>query len=157
MENTILRQTEVEDLEFFYKFQLDEEARILAAFTSKESTDKIAYLKKYTKLLNDSTVNMKTILINNTIVGSISKFELQGKAEITYWIDRRFWRKGVASTALKEFLNLENCRPIFGRVAFDNFGSQIVLEKSGFKKVGRDQGFANERQIEIEEYIYKLT
>lgn len=155
--NIILRQTEVDDLEFFYNFQLDKEANYLAAFTSKDPTDKLAFFNKYSKLLNDKTVNMQTVLAGNTIVGSISKFEIEGDAEITYWIDRIFWGKGIATTALENFLTVENTRPIFGRVAFDNFGSQKVLEKCGFVKIGKDKGFANARHTEIEEFIYKLS
>ena len=100
---------------------------------------------------------MLTIKLNDTIVGSISKFIMENDAEITYWIDRKFWKQGIASTALKEFLQIELTRPIFGRVAFDNFGSQKVLEKCGFVKIGLDKGFANARQTEIEEFIYKLS
>ncbi len=151
-----LQQTEVDDLEFFFNFQLDKESNHLAAFTSKDPTDRSAYLNKYTKLLNDPAVNMRTIIVNNVIVGSISKFEIEGEAEITYWIDRNFWSKGIATTALKNFLTVENARPIFGRVAFDNLGSQKVLEKCGFVQIGKDKGFANARQTEIEEFIYKL-
>ncbi|MGF7232446.1 GNAT family N-acetyltransferase [Arachidicoccus sp.] len=82
---------------------------------------------------------------------------MEGDTEITYWIDRRFWGKGITTTALKEFLAIEKTRPIFGRVAYDNFGSQRVLEKCGFVRIGTDKGFANARQKEIEESIYKLT
>ena len=143
-------------MEFFFIFQLDDEANYLAAFTSKDPTDKTAYLQKYTKFVSDPTINMKTIIVENIIAGSIAKFEMEGDAELTYWIDKKFWRKGVATKALKEFLNNENTRPIFGRVAFDNFGSQKVLEKCNFLKIGTDKGFANARQAEIEEFIYKL-
>lgn len=90
-------------------------------------------------------------------MGSIAKFETQGDAEITYWIDKNVWGQGIATNVLKEFLAIETARPIFGRVAFDNFGSQKVLEKCGFIKVGIDKGFANARQTEIEEFIYQLT
>ena len=90
------------------------------------------------------------------IAGSISKFEMEGRAEVTYWIDKKFWGMGVATKALKELLTYESVRPIFGRVAFDNIGSQKVLEKCSFVKIGRDKGFANARQAEIEEFIYKL-
>ena len=152
-----LRQTEKSDLEFFFQFQLDEEAIYLAAFTPKDPADKEAYFEKYTKHLNDPTINMQTILSGETVAGSIAKFEVEGDAEITYWIDRNFWGKGIATTALKKFLTIENARPILGRVAFDNLGSQKVLEKCGFVKIGADKGFANARQSEIEEFIYKLT
>lgn len=152
----ILRQSGIEDLEFFYTFQLDKEANHLAAFTSKDPADKTAYLQKYTMHLSDPTVNMQTIILDDRIVGSIAKFEMEGDTEVTYWIDRAFWGKGIATTALKSLLTLVNTRPIFARVAFDNHGSQKVLEKCGFVKIGKDKGFANARQAEIEEFIYKL-
>ncbi len=152
----ILRPSTVDDLEFFFQFQLDEEAIHLAAFTPKNPADKSAYLMKYSKLLDEPTVNMRTIMFDNRIIGSISKFEIEGHAEITYWIDKSFWGKGVGTAALKSFLDIEKARPIFGRVAFDNYGSQRVLEKCGFVKIGKDKGFANARKAEIEEFIYRL-
>jgi RimJ/RimL family protein N-acetyltransferase len=152
-----LRPTEKSDLAFLFQFQLDEEAGYLAAFMPENHTDKEAYVEKFTKFLNDPTIHMQTILVDETIAGSIAKFEREGEAEITYWIDRNFWGKGVATTALQRFLTIENTRPILGRVAFDNLGSQRVLEKCGFVKIGTDKGFANARQTEVEEFIYKLT
>lgn len=151
-----LRTTEISDLDFLFQFQLDKEGGYLAAFMPKDPADKVAYIEKYSRLLDDPTVNNQTIIIDNTIVGSIAKFVMGGDTEITYWIDKKFWGQGVATKALKEFLIIETIRPIFGRVAFDNFGSQKVLEKCGFEKVGTDKGFANARQMEIEEFIYKL-
>ena len=112
---------------------------------------------KYTKLLNDPSVNNQTILFNNQIVGSIAKFVIEGDTEITYWIDRKFWSQGIATNSLNKFLKIEKTRPIYARVAFDNFGSQKVLEKSGFVKIGSDKGFANARQTEIEEFIYRIS
>jgi RimJ/RimL family protein N-acetyltransferase len=151
-----LRPTTVADLDILFQFQLDQEAQHLAAFTSKDSTDKEAYLAKYIKLLNDPTVNNQTIIADSVIAGSIAKFVMEGDAELTYWIDKKLWGKGIATAALKNFLTLETARPIFGRVAFDNPGSQKVLENCGFIKIGTDKGFANARQTEIEEFIYRL-
>ena len=153
----ILRPTEISDLDTLFQFQLDKEGGYLAAFMPKDPADKTAYLIKYTKLLSDPTVINQTILINNVIAGSVAKFVIDGDAEITYWIDKKFWGQGIATKALKNFLDIETTRPIFGRVAFDNFGSQKVLEKCGFVKISSDKGFANARQTVIEEFIYKLT
>lgn len=152
-----LRPTEISDLDFLFQFQTDKEGGYLAAFMPKDPTDKAAYIAKYTKLLSDPTVNNQTIIIDNVIVGSIAKFVMEGDTEITYWVDRKYWGQGIATKALKELLVIETTRPVFGRVAFDNFGSQKVLEKCGFVKIGMDKGFANARQAEIEEYIYKLA
>lgn len=153
----ILRPTIVQDLETLFTFQVDKEAIHQAAFTPKDPTDKSAYIAKYSKLLEDPTVNNQTILLENKIIGSLAKFVMSGDNEITYWIDKNYWGKGIATKALKKFLRIEKSRPIFGRVAFDNIGSQKVLEKCGFIKIGTDKGFANARQEEIEEYIYKLS
>lgn len=152
-----LSETTKEDLNVLFLFQLDEEANYLAAFTSKDPSDKAAYIEKYSKLLDEPTVNNRTIRVNGEIAGSIAKFVRENDAEITYWIDRKFWGQGIATNALKKFLEVEQTRPIYGRVAFDNYGSQRVLEKCGFVKIGKDTGFANARQTEIEEYIYRLS
>ncbi len=154
--NITLTKTEKDDLNAFFEFQLDKEANFLAAFTSKDPNDKKAYMEKYNKHLTDPTINMQTIKANEEIVGSIAKFVMENEAGITYWIDRKFWGQGIATTALKEFMKNEQIRPIYGRVAFDNYGSQRVLEKCGFVKIGKEKGFANARQSEIEEYVYKL-
>lgn len=157
MDNVQLRKTVIDDLPLLFEFQLDEEANHLAAFTPNNFKDKEAYLSKHTKLLNDPKINNQTILFNNNIVGSIAKFEMFGDNEITYWIERKYWGKGIATTALKLFLTIERSRPLFGRIAFDNIGSQRVLEKCGFIKFGSAKGFANARKSEIEESIYKLS
>ncbi|RDC65480.1 GNAT family N-acetyltransferase [Adhaeribacter pallidiroseus] len=152
-----LAKTQEEDLNLFFQFQLDPEANYLAAFTPKDPTDKTAYLAKYLKHIADPTIQSQTIRVNQEIVGSIAKFMRDHDAELTYWIDRKYWGQGIATAALQTFLQLEKTRPIHARVAFDNYGSQKVLEKNGFVKIGTDKGFANARQAEIAEYIYKLS
>lgn len=152
-----LSPTKVDELAALFAIQLDAEGQHMAAFTPKDPSDKNAYLEKYTKLLAEPTVNMQTLILDQAIIGSISKFEMEGNAEITYWIDKPFWGQGIATVALKKLLQNEPARPIFGRVAFDNIGSQRVLEKCDFKKIGTDKGFANARQEEIQEIIYKLA
>lgn len=152
-----LRKTKKSDLEFLFEFQLDKESYYLAAFTAKDQPTKEAYIEKFARFLADPTINMQTILVGESIVGSIAKFERQGDAELTYWLDRKCWGQGIATLALASFLAGEKARPIVGRVAFDNVGSQKVLEKGGFVKIGTDKGFAHARQAEIEEFIYKLT
>ena len=153
----ILTETTKEDLNTLFQFQLDEEANRLAAFTAKDPNDKATYIEKYSRFLTDPTINMRTIRAGGEIVGSMAKFIMGNDAGITYWIDRKFWGQGIATTALKKFLEIEQIRPIYGHVAFDNYGSQKVLENCGFVRIGQDKGFANARQAEIEEYIYKLS
>ena len=152
-----LSKTTVEDLHTLFEFQRDEESIYLAAFTPSDPNDKAAYLKKYSEFLNDPTKTTRTIRVGDEIVGSMARFVMDGDAEITYWIERKFWGRGIATTALRQLLEIETVRPIYGRVAFDNYGSQKVLERCGFVKVGEDTGFANARRTVIREFIYKLA
>ena len=99
--NIELRPTEISDLNTLFEFQADKESGYLAAFMPKDPTDRLAYVNKYSKLLNDPTVNNHTITLNNRIVGNIGKFVMEGNAEITYWIDRKYWGQGIATKALQ--------------------------------------------------------
>ncbi len=154
--NISLRNTLPNDLEVFFMNQTDEEANYLAAFTPKDPHDKEAYMTKWTGLLKNETINMQTVLADKKVIGCVVKFVMEGDAEITYAISKPYWGKGITTQAVAKFLGVENTRPIFGRVAYDNHRSQRVLEKVGFKKVGTDTGFANARGKDIEEFIYRL-
>lgn len=155
MELTIRKSIE-SDLEIFFLNQTDEEANYMAAFTSKNPNDKETYFNKWKILLKKESINMQTILLANNVIGCVIKFLMEGEAEITYAISKEYWGKGLTTRAVKLFLKNEHTRPIYGRVAFDNFGSQRVLEKAGFKRIGEEIGFANARGKKIKEYIYKL-
>ena len=100
---------------------------------------------------------MKTVVINDLVLGSVINFEIEGEAEISFWIDRKYWGQGIATAALKVFLETGHLRPLHGRVALDNFRSQKVLEKCGLVRIRNEKGFANARNAEIEEFIYRLT
>ena len=151
-----IRKSIATDLEFFFNNQTDEQANHMAAFTPKDPNDKQAYLTKWNRLMKNDTVHMQTIIYKNTVIGCVIKFVIEGDAEITYAIDKEYWGKGFTTIAVLQFLKEETNRPIHGRVAFDNLGSQRILEKTGFIKTGKDIGFANARGKYIEEFIYKL-
>ena len=151
-----LTKTVKDDLHSFFQFQLDKEANYLAAFTAKDPTDKSAYMEKYSTFLNNPSINMRTIKVNTLITGSIAKFVMEGEANITYWIDRNFWGQGIATSALHSFLKIETIRPIHARVAFDNFGSQKVLEKCGFYKEATLKASVYKYDEYLDEHLYAI-
>lgn len=152
-----LRAANISDLEHFYRHQADDDAIQMAAFTSEDPYDKDAYLTKWSRLLDDETINLQTLIVDQEIIGCVAKYLMEGKAEITYAIDKKYWGQGWATKAVLEFLTIEKTRPMFAHVAFDNLGSQKVLEKAGFKKTHSMKGFANARGKEIEEFVYELN
>ncbi|MDA4129751.1 MAG: GNAT family N-acetyltransferase [Thaumarchaeota archaeon] len=56
-----------------------------------------------------------------------------GKPEVTYWIGKECWGKGIATGALKLLLDLLKDRPIYAHVTEDNLASRCVPEKSHFR------------------------
>ena len=76
--------------------------------------------------------------------------------EVTYWLGREFWGRGLATQALIRMLHLVVDWPILARAATDNIGSLRLLQKCGFKIVGENKDFANGRGEETEEYILRL-
>lgn len=158
MENELLlRDVLNDDLAIFFVHQLDEEANYMAAFTAKDPANHEAFLAHWHKILTDETVIIRTILFNGEVAGSVSSYEEEGKPEVTYWLGKNYWGKGIATRALAAFLAQHNtARPIYARVAKDNPGSRRVLEKCGFKVIDESKGFANARGQEIEELLLIL-
>jgi RimJ/RimL family protein N-acetyltransferase len=153
----LLRDVLPDDLLIFFENQLDQEANTMAAFTAKDPTDREAFMTHWNKILGIDTCIIRTILFNGQVAGSVSSYEDEGKPEVTYWLGREYWGKGIATRALKELLEHHSQkRPMHARVAKDNLASRRVLEKCGFKIIGEDKGFANARGQEIEEFLLEL-
>jgi RimJ/RimL family protein N-acetyltransferase len=79
-----------------------------------------------------------------------------GEREVTYWIGRSYWGKGIATNALKAFLAVDRSRPLYARVASDNVASGRVLEKCGFCVIATERNVAEARSAEIEELVLLL-
>ena len=153
----LLRNVVNDDLPIFFEQQLNKEANYMAAFTAKDPTNQEAFTAHWLRnLANETTIN-KTIVFDGQVAGSVASYEDEGKPEVTYWLGREYWGKGIATWALKELLLHHNQkRPMYARVAKDNPGSRRVLEKCGFAIISEGKGFANARGQEIEELLLEL-
>ena len=151
-----LRQVEDADLERFFVHYQDTVASELAAFVAKDPSDRSAFDKKWASIRTNPEITVRTITVDADAAGHIASFLMEGDLEITYWVDRELWGRGVASEALGQFLDLVTDRPIHGRAAKDNLASIRVLEKCGFERVGEERGFANARGEEIDEVVMRL-
>ena len=99
----------------------------------------------------------RVVEIDGRVVGRIASFELEGNREVTYWIGREDWGRGIATRALQEFLQPETTRPLYARAASDNAASIRVLTKCGFLNiVGWGRGFAHGRNEETDEVVLRL-
>ncbi|MEX2029505.1 MAG: GNAT family N-acetyltransferase [Anaerolineales bacterium] len=151
-----LRDVESDDLPMFFAFQQDPAANFMAAFTAKDPGDREAFDAHWLRILADPTVINKTVVVGGRVVGSVGKFDMLEKPHITYWVDRVFWGRGIATAALAQFLRDYRVRPVYASAAEDNLGSLRVLEKCGFIREGRERSFANARGHEIDEVFLVL-
>lgn len=152
----LLRDVLQEDLEIFFQHRTDPVANFMAAFTAKDPFDKDAFLAHWERLLGNNTIIKKSILLNGELVGNALKFERFAIPEVSYWIAREHWGKGIATRALTELIAGIDVRPLYARAAIDNAGSLRVLQKCGFETYGYETFYANARGVEIEEVILRL-
>lgn len=153
---TTLRAVIETDLPIFFEQQLDKDANHMAAFTNKHPEDRAAFDEHWAKILADESTMNKTILFEGRVAGYVASFIMFDERNVSYWLGKEFWGRGIASAALLEFLEHIKTRPLYARAVKDNLASIRVLEKCGFKISGYDKGFANGRGEEVEEVILKL-
>jgi RimJ/RimL family protein N-acetyltransferase len=151
-----LRQITKDDLPAFFNMQQDKDANHMAAFTARDSTDREAFDLHWSKIMADDTVVKSSIIFEGKLVGCVLSWQQSGKREICYWIEKEQWGKGIATTALREFLSDMTERPLYAYAARDNVGSIRVLEKCGFVITGYQNTFASARRKEIEEAVMEL-
>ncbi|MDQ0778109.1 RimJ/RimL family protein N-acetyltransferase [Streptomyces aurantiacus] len=150
-----LRAVHDSDLPVFFRQMNDPESIRMAAFTAKDPTDRDAFDAHWKRVRASTAVN-RTVLVDGDVVGSVAVYGEPGEREVTYWIDRAYWGRGIATAALRALLAEVPERPLYARAAADNPGSLRVLEKCGFRVTGQDRGFANARGEEIDEVVLTL-
>jgi RimJ/RimL family protein N-acetyltransferase len=145
------------DLPIFFVQQLDLDANYIAAFTADNPADRAAFDAHWQRIRGDASILVRTVVADGQVAGYIASFERWGSREVSYWLGREFWGRGIATTALRLFLGELTARPLAARAAADNHASIRVLQKCGFTVTGHDRGFAHARGAEIDELILTLA
>jgi RimJ/RimL family protein N-acetyltransferase len=151
-----LREVRDEDLPLLFEQWADPVAAHMAAFTPPDHMDRDAFERRWSRLRADDSVLNRVIVVEDDVAGTIGSWGDPGEREVTYWIGRSYWGKGIATAALDAFLAVERSRPLHARVASDNVASRRVLEKCGFRVIATERGVAEARSAEIEEIVLQL-
>ncbi len=152
----VLRDIRDADLDTFFEHWADDQALRMAAFTPADARDRSAFDARWERQRSDPAILLKTIEFDGEAVGSIASWDNERQREVTYWIGRAHWGKGIATRALQSFLDLETTRPLYAAAAADNTGSLRVLEKCGFRVIGEGRAFSNARGQEVDEVNLRL-
>jgi RimJ/RimL family protein N-acetyltransferase len=151
-----LRPVTDDDLGDLFRMMRDPESVAMAAFTADDPSDWARFDEHTASIRADPQITFRAVTYDGLLAGTISSFPIDGYTEVTYWIDRELWGRGIASKALRLLLEIVPARPLRARVASDNAASRRVLEKAGFRPIGTDIGYAAARATEIEETILLL-
>ncbi|MFC4108176.1 GNAT family N-acetyltransferase [Micromonospora zhanjiangensis] len=156
MAEVALRPVEDSDLDALFAQGRDPESVRMAAFVSRDPADRDAFDAQLARIRSSPEVTHRAVTLDGRLVGSVGCFVVEGDTEVTYWIDRAFWGRGIAGRALALLLESVPARPVFARAASDNAASLAVLRRAGFAVVGTEVAFANGRNAEIEETVLRL-
>ncbi len=128
----------------------------MAAFVRDDPHDRAAFDAHWKRIMDSTGIGKKTILRGEDVAGHISCYPQEGELEVTYWLGKKHWGKGVATQALKKLLQEITHRPLFARAAKDNIRSIRVLQKCDFKIIDENKDLAQGRGEETEEYMFCL-
>ncbi len=130
MAKITLRPVTEADLPILFQQQLDPEAVAMSAYPAK---DRGEFMRHWEGIMKNKNMTARTIIYKEKVAGHIICWK-EGKYEqrVGYWIEKQFWGRGIATSALKEFLTEVRVRPLFAEVANHNIASQKVLQKNGF-------------------------
>ncbi|KRB37350.1 acetyltransferase [Microbacterium sp. Root180] len=134
----------------------DPEGVAMAAFTAEDPSDRDAFDAWIARQRGDGGVLYQVVTENGGFAGTAAVFTIDGDREVSFWIARHAWNRGVATAALRLLVSREPVRPLFARAAAHNAGSLAVLQHSGFTEVSRNVAYAPGLGRETEEIVFAL-
>lgn len=151
-----LRPLADDDLDRLFVWENDDRAVKMAAFTRADSSDRRSFDAHYGRIREDPDCTVLAVDDDGVLVGMVGSFPSEVGREVTFWIDPGRWGRGLASTALRLFLDVESTRPLFARVAEHNAGSAKVLRRAGFVQVDAERSWSVGLGREVGETVHRL-
>ncbi len=153
-----LREVRPDDLPVLFAYQADPEANRIAVFGAIAPSDRAAFDAKWASILADPGAAVRVVVADGMVAGSVMRWrdpKLDGP-EVSYWIGRELWGRGIATSALRLFLQRFPERPLYGRAASSNTGSLRVLEKCGFRRVRVEHDIRGTSGELVDEIVLRL-
>jgi RimJ/RimL family protein N-acetyltransferase len=150
-----LREVVDDDYAILFEFRRDPVSAWTAAFGTQDAhAGELA--ARWKRSLAERSTTARVVVSGGTVVGFVATFIWEAKPQVTYWVARSHWGRGIASAALSKFLEEVTARPVYASAAKDNLASLRVLEKCGFTICGSAKSFAPARGEEIDEIFLRL-
>jgi RimJ/RimL family protein N-acetyltransferase len=155
-ESLVLRERRDDDADAVFEMERDPASVHQAAFGPEHPDDREAFDARWQRIRDGAGLAL-IVEIDGRVAGSVLSFVIDERRYVGYWIERSYHGRGIASTALAQFILTIDQRPLWAWVAEDNIASRRVLERCGFQEVGRDVGWSAARGVDVTELLYTLT
>jgi RimJ/RimL family protein N-acetyltransferase len=149
MTDVQLRAVTADDVPILFAQQADEEAARMASFRPR---DHDAFVAHWARIAEDPTMIARVVVADGEVAGNVGSWDDEEVRLVGYWIGREHWGRGIATAALRSFLEVDLRRPLHALVAVDNVGSIRVLEKCGFEPTDEDLTSGDD----VAELVYRL-
>ena len=101
--NVSLRPVEDGDLDAIYQQVTDPESIRMAAFTAEDQTDRSAFLNRRHACAPTQASRTESSMSTEQSLERLDPSESTISLEVTYWVDRAQWGRGIATAALQFF------------------------------------------------------
>ena len=152
-----LRGLEDDDVDAVFEMLRDADAVAMAAFAADHPDDREAFDAWIAGERAAADVVYLVVTENGGFAGTVAAFTVDGDREVTFWLARHAWGRGIASEALRLLISHESERPLFARIAAHNAAAVAVAEKNGFTEVSRDLAHAPALGRDVEEIVFALV
>ncbi|PKL08363.1 MAG: hypothetical protein CVV51_09320 [Spirochaetae bacterium HGW-Spirochaetae-7] len=137
----LLRRPRLTDIDAIFEYGSDQQVSYYADW--KRLTDKTSLesrlISRDEAWMDGTEYNwVITEKVNDTAIGGLSCTIQDGKAEIGYLLNRKYWNRGYTTDVVKKVIGIlvnDACvKSVWATCDKDNAGSIRVLEKSGMKR-----------------------
>jgi RimJ/RimL family protein N-acetyltransferase len=151
-----LRPLEDDDLDAVFEMMRDPDARAMVAFAAADADDRGAFDEWMGERRGSDAVSLSVVTERGGFAGTAAAFAVGSDREVSVWLARHAWGRGVGTDALGLLVSREAERPLFARSSAGNTAWTTILEHAGFTEVSRSTVFAPGLDGDVDEIVYAL-
>ncbi|MFA6064571.1 MAG: GNAT family N-acetyltransferase [archaeon] len=158
-----LREATIDDSEFVYALTKDKDYQkyFPSNLIATDLEDQKRKLRHFVAQMQNQNGYYFIILFGKEKAGILDLYKIDRKnnrAAIGYGIDKKYWGKGIATTALKEAMKYskekQKLHALAAYIHPKNIASQKVMKKCKFKKVGTLKDYDFEKGKYEDQVLY---
>lgn len=152
-----LRDFDDDDHDAVFAMMRDREALELVAFTADHPDDPDEFDAWLHRRRAHPDVTLFTVTEDGGYAGTAALFRTEADREVTIWLARHAWGRGIGTATLEILVSREPERPLYARAAAHNAAAVAILRRVGFAEVSRAVSFAPGLGRDAEQVVFALV